>query len=122
MGSEFSETAHSTKRLENASEYLNLIELVMQRGATNTQIRLLAGENTLRVWSGVELQAKKIEATGELPSEHEYDSREWRKGLKRLPWMLQQSQGKARVNGTAHNPYIFNVDAAGRHVPAHKNP
>ncbi|KAJ3544798.1 hypothetical protein NM208_g2855 [Fusarium decemcellulare] len=58
--------------LEDVSKYPSLMEVLMQRGATDEQIRLLAGENILRVWGNIEKRSKEIQATGEKPVEEEY--------------------------------------------------
>lgn len=50
----------------------------MKRGATDKQIRLLVGENILRVWTAVEKYAQRAQSTlGELPIEDVWDGREW---------------------------------------------
>lgn len=120
IGSDFSGTPYVPIGLEDVSKFPALIELLMQRGATDGQIRLLAGENILRVWGNIEKHAKEIQATGEKPVEAEYDGRNWPKGLKSSPWMLRQNRERAVVNGAADKPYMFNVDDEGKHNPAVK--
>lgn len=122
IGSDFSGTPYVPIGLEDVSKFPDLIELLMKRGATDDQIRLLAGDNILRVWSDVEQRAKEIQATGELPVEDEYEGKNWHKGLKNSPWMLRQSRDQAQINGAADQPYMFNVDKEGKHNPLVKNP
>lgn len=122
IGSDFSGTPHVPIGLEDVSRFPDLIELLMKRGATDDQIRLVAGENILRVWAEVERKAKAIQATGELPIEDEYEGREWHKGFKSSPWMLRQSREAAQSNGAAEQPHMFNVDEDGKHNPNAKNP
>ena len=121
IGSDFSGTPHVPIGLEDVSKFPDLIRLVMERGATDEQIRLLAGENILRVWTSIEMRGKEIQASGEKPVEEEYEGREWHKGLRNSPWMLRGSREKAVQNGAAEKPYMFNVDKEGRHNPVVKN-
>ncbi|KAF6789406.1 microsomal dipeptidase [Colletotrichum sojae] len=121
IGSDFSGTPFVPIGLEDVSKFPDLVELVMERGATDEQVRLLAGENILRVWENVERSARDIQASGEKPVEAEYDGREWHKGLKNSPWMLRGSRESASANGAADKPYMFNVDGEGKHNPAVKN-
>lgn len=121
LGSDFSGTPYVPKGLEDVSKFPDLIELLMERGVTDEQIRLLAGENLLRVWEGIERAANAIQATGEKPSEEEYEGRDWHKGLKNSPWMLRGSKEKAATNGAQDKPYMFNVDVEGKHNPTVKN-
>ncbi|TDZ17466.1 putative dipeptidase [Colletotrichum orbiculare MAFF 240422] len=120
IGSDFSGTPYVPIGLEDVSKFPDLIQLVMERGATDEQVRLLAGENILRVWESVERRAGEIQATGEKPVEAEYEGRQWQRGPKNSPWMLRGSREKAVANGAAERPYMFNVDADGRHNPAVK--
>ncbi|KAK0387061.1 hypothetical protein NLU13_5374 [Sarocladium strictum] len=122
IGSDFSGTPHVPLGLEDVSKFPDLIELLMKRGANDDQIRLLAGDNILRVWAEVEERAREIQATGELPVEEEYEGKKWHKGLKDSPWMLRQSRTEAQTNGAADKPYMFNVDNEGKHNPLVKNP
>ncbi|KAL0940400.1 microsomal dipeptidase [Colletotrichum truncatum] len=117
IGSDFSGTPYVPIGLEDVSKFPNLMELLMERGATDEQIRLLAGENILRVWRDVEQRSREIEASGEKPVEEEYEGREWHKGLKNSSWMLRGSREKAATNGAADKPYMFNVDSEGKHNP-----
>lgn len=117
VGSDFSGTPHVPIGLEDVSKFPDLVELLMQRGATDEQVRLFAGENLLRVWEDIERRAAEIQASGEKPSEHEYEARVWHKGMANAPWMLRGSREKALQNGAAAIPHMFNVDAEGKHSP-----
>ncbi|KAI1475906.1 membrane dipeptidase-domain-containing protein [Daldinia eschscholtzii] len=115
VGSDFSGTPYVPIGLEDVSKFPDLVQLLMERGATDEQVRLFAGENILRVWSNIEQRAREIQATGEKPVEEEYEGREWHKGMKDSPWMLRGSRQKAIEAGAADKPYMFNVDKKGRH-------
>ncbi|KAJ4300696.1 hypothetical protein N0V90_002784 [Kalmusia sp. IMI 367209] len=121
LGSDFSGTPYVPIGLEDVSKFPDLVELLMERGATDNQIRLLAGENILRVWENIERRALEIQTSGEKPVEDEFEGRTWHKGLRNSPWMLRGSRDKAVQNGAAKNPYMFNVDQEGKHNPAAKN-
>ncbi|KAI0179854.1 membrane dipeptidase-domain-containing protein [Hypoxylon sp. FL1284] len=121
IGSDFSGTPYVPIGLEDVSKFPDLIQLLMERGATDKQVRLVAGENILRVWSQIEKRAREIQATGEKPVEDEYEGREWYKGLKDSPWMLRGSREKAIAAGAADYPDMFNVDRNGKHNPAVKD-
>lgn len=49
VGSDFSGTRFVPVGLEDVSKYPDLVQLLMERGATDEQVRLFAGENILRV-------------------------------------------------------------------------
>ncbi|KAF2732611.1 hypothetical protein EJ04DRAFT_513769 [Polyplosphaeria fusca] len=91
IGADFSGTQHVAIGLGDVSKYPALIEAVMERGATDEQVKMLVGDNILRVWAEVERAAKGIQASGELPVEEEYEGRKWALGLKGDPWMLRES-------------------------------
>ncbi|RSL91673.1 putative dipeptidase [Fusarium oligoseptatum] len=120
IGSDFSGTPFVPIGLEDVSKFPDLIQLLMERGATDQQIRLLAGENILRVWERIEQRAKELQGVGEKPIEAEYEGRKWHKGMKNSPWMLRRSREEALTNGAADQPYMFNVDSEGKHNPAVK--
>ncbi|KAH8811347.1 putative dipeptidase [Xylogone sp. PMI_703] len=92
LGSDFDGTSHMPIGLEDVSKYPHLIALIMQRGATDEQIRSLVGENILRVWSEVENVGKKIRFSGELPNEETWEGREW-SAFGDLPRMFRDSRG-----------------------------
>ncbi|KAI1395308.1 membrane dipeptidase-domain-containing protein [Hypoxylon fuscum] len=119
VGSDFSGTRYLPTGLEDVSKFPDLVQLLMERGVTDEQIRLFAGDNILRVWSSVEQRAHEIQATGEKPVEAEFEGKQWHKGLKESPWMLRGSREKFIKAGTAYKPY--NGDGNGKHNPAVKN-
>lgn len=85
----------------------------MARGATDDQIRLLAGDNLLRVWGDIERRAQEIQAT-EQPVEEEWEGRDWHHGYKHSPYMLRETREKAAREGWGE-PHMFSVDKDGRH-------
>ncbi|KAI0886559.1 membrane dipeptidase-domain-containing protein [Annulohypoxylon maeteangense] len=119
VGSDFSGTRWTPIGLEDVSKFPDLVRLLMERGASDDQIRLFAGENILRVWSNIEKAAREIQATGEKPVEEEYDKRVWNKGLRDSPWMLRGSREKAIVAGTADKPHSYET-VEGKHGPVMK--
>lgn len=95
IGSDFSVAPNVPAGLEDVSKFPDLIELLIQRGATDEQMNMLVGENLLRVWGNVEKRANEIQANGELPVEDEYEGRKWYKLKVGQPSMLRESQIKA---------------------------
>lgn len=120
VGSDFSGTPFVPQGLEDVSKFPNLVQLLMERGATDEQMRLFAGDNLLRVWSAIERRAEEIQATGEKEVEEESETRPWHKGITNAPWMLRGSREKSIAKGAADNPHMFNVDGEGKHNPAVK--
>ncbi|KAF2675773.1 hypothetical protein K458DRAFT_323692 [Lentithecium fluviatile CBS 122367] len=76
-GSDFSGGPHMPIGLEDVSKFPHLVQALMERGATDEQIRMFAGENILRVWEEVEQRAKEMQAGGMKPVEKEYEWRKW---------------------------------------------
>lgn len=95
--------------LEDVSKYPSLFEILMQRGATDEQVRLLAGENILRVWADVEKRAKELQAT-EKPIEEEYEGRQWHKGFTGDPYMLRGGLEAAIADGAVDETDPFSAD------------
>ncbi|WZH48001.1 membrane dipeptidase-domain-containing protein [Fusarium acuminatum] len=114
IGADFFGMSNVPIGLEDVSKYPSLMEVLMQRGATDEQIRLLAGENILRVWGDIEKSAKTIQATGEKPVEEEYEGREWHKGYSTDPYMLRGGLEEAIKNGAKIEEDVFDLDAEGR--------
>lgn len=114
IGADFFGMSNVPIGLEDVSKYPSLMEVLMQRGATDEQIRLLAGENILRVWGNIEKSAKVIQATGEKPVEEEYERREWHKGFSTDPYMLRGGLEEALKNGAKIEEDVFDLDAEGR--------
>lgn len=109
IGSDFSGTRYLPIGLEDVSKFPNLVEVLMERGVTDEQIRLLVGENILRVWGNIERRAREIQASGEKPVEAEYDDRFWHRGLVTSPWMLRGSRERRMADEDAGD-----VAAAGK--------
>ncbi|KAI1105541.1 membrane dipeptidase-domain-containing protein [Jackrogersella minutella] len=95
LGSDFSGATETPPGLEDVSKYPDLMEVLMARGATDEQIRLLAGENILRVWESIELKAQEIQARGEKPIEEEWEGREWHKTFRDSPFMYRETKERA---------------------------
>ncbi|KAM0348747.1 hypothetical protein ACHAPU_004186 [Fusarium lateritium] len=114
IGADFFGMSNVPIGLEDVSKYPSLMEVLMQRGAADEQIRLLAGENILRVWGKIEKSAKAIQATGEKPVEEEYEGREWHKGYSTDPYMLRGGLEEAIKNGAKIEEDMFDLDSEGR--------
>lgn len=99
--------------LQDVSKFPDLLQLLMAKGATDEQIRLLAGDNLLRVWADIERRGEEIRAEGDLPVEEEWDGREWHHGYKSSPYMYRETREKAAREGWGQ-PNQFNV-AGGQH-------
>jgi membrane dipeptidase len=98
VGGDFDGTPVTPRGLEDVSKYPRLVELLMERGATDEQIRLFAGKNILRVWKDVEEVARRIQARGTKPNEAYWDGRSWDRCDMNLPIMFRDSIGK-RIPG-----------------------
>ncbi|KAL6246469.1 hypothetical protein RBB50_006705 [Rhinocladiella similis] len=98
IGSDFDGTTELARGLEDASKYPELIQLLMKRGATDRQIRLLAGDNILRVWTNVEKYAQKAQGRlQQLPVEDVWEGRKWFHGYDAyLPTMFRDSKQERR--------------------------
>ncbi|KAI1373213.1 membrane dipeptidase-domain-containing protein [Hypoxylon crocopeplum] len=119
IGSDFSGTPFTPSGLEDVSKYPDLIELLMARGATDDQIRLLVGDNLLRVWESIQRRAQEIQAGGDKPVEEEWEGRKWHKGYKNSPYMYRETREKAARENWGQ-PDQFNVDTSGTHGAAVK--
>ncbi|KAI1758994.1 hypothetical protein GGR53DRAFT_524213 [Hypoxylon sp. FL1150] len=108
IGSDFSGTPFTPSGLEDVSKYPDLMELLMAREATDDQIRLLAGDNLLRVWESIQRRAREIQAQGEKPVEEEYEGRKWHKGYKSSPYMYRETRERAARENWGY-PDQFNV-------------
>ena len=105
--------------MQDVSKFPDLVQLLMERGATDAQIRLFAGENLLRVWEDIELAAQRIQAEGQKPVESEWEGRQWHQGMIDGSYMFRQTKEKARKEGW-RKEHMFNVDEEGKHNPAVK--
>ncbi|KAI2623628.1 membrane dipeptidase-domain-containing protein [Hypomontagnella submonticulosa] len=114
IGSDFSGTPFTPSGLEDVSKYPDLIQLLMARGATDAQIRLLAGDNILRVWESIQRRAREIQAEGEKPVEEEWEGRKWHKGYRNSPYMYRETRERA-VKEDWGQPDQFNVGKSGGH-------
>lgn len=83
----------------------------MARGATDEQVRLLVGDNILRVWKSIEQRGEEIRASGEKPVEEEWEGRQWHKGYKSSPYMYRETRERAARENWGQ-PDQFNVDKA----------
>ncbi|KAI1209011.1 membrane dipeptidase-domain-containing protein [Annulohypoxylon truncatum] len=115
IGSDFSGTPFTPSGLEDVSKYPDLIELLMARGASDDQIRLLVGDNILRVWGTIDRRAKEIQAEGEKPVEEEWEGRKWHRGYKHSPYMFRETRELAAREDWGE-PEQFNVDKSGKHA------
>ncbi|KAL4876201.1 putative dipeptidase [Aspergillus karnatakaensis] len=94
VGGDFDGTPATPVGLEDVSKYPRLIELLMERGATDEQIRKFAGENMLRVWRDVERVAERLQAQGEKPNEAYWEGRKWVRDEIPMPRMFRDSIGR----------------------------
>ena len=91
LGSDFDGTPTVPAGIEDVSMYPNLIELLMERGATDDQIAKLAGENLIRVWTEIEKVSKSSQA--EKPNEEVWDGRHLERTDMGMPFMFENSNG-----------------------------
>ena len=80
----------------------------MARGATDDQIRQLAGDNLLRVWADIERRGEEIQAEGDKPVEEEWEGRKWHTHYKSSPYMYRETRERAAQEGWGE-PNQFNV-------------
>jgi membrane dipeptidase len=73
---------------------------MMERGATDEQVRKFAGENILRVWSAVERISYGLGLDGEKPNEETWLGRKWVRADLPMPYMFRDSE-KTRIPGKA---------------------
>ena len=95
------------------------MQLLMARGATDDQIRGLAGENLLRVWANVEQRSRELQQEGHNPVEEEWEGREWHHAYKSSPYMMRKTREKAALEDWGE-PNQFNVNKGGKHQPVVK--
>ncbi|CZR59500.1 related to Putative dipeptidase NECHADRAFT_87110 [Phialocephala subalpina] len=118
VGSDFSGTPATPIGLEDVSTYPDLVALLMERGATDEQVRMFAGENILRVWGEIERRGKETQAQTK-PNEAVWEERikGWATGFANSPFIFRSTREKRKdIKRTAHN---FNVNAEGLHKPEH---
>lgn len=63
--------------LEDCSKYPNLLKAILDRGATESQLAQVAGENIIRVWQGVAHTAERLQNEGMIPVEDTWEKRRW---------------------------------------------
>ncbi|KAH7014655.1 membrane dipeptidase-domain-containing protein [Microdochium trichocladiopsis] len=117
--SDFSGTPVVPAGLEDVSKYPDLVQLLMARGATDAQIRLLVGDNLIRVWGDIERRGQEIRASGEKPVEEEWEGRTWHHAYKTSPYMLRETRGRAAREDWGE-PNQFSVGKSGQHQGAVK--
>ncbi|KAL4734163.1 membrane dipeptidase-domain-containing protein [Aspergillus similis] len=77
LGSDFDGIASVIKGLEDVKCYPGLLKAILDRGATEEQLALVAGENVLRVWGEVEKVRDEMKHEGVLPVEDVWEDRIW---------------------------------------------
>ena len=95
-----------------------MVALLLERGATDEQVRLFAGENLLRVWENIEKVGKQLRAQGNTAVEAVWEGRldTWPVGLVNSPFMYRET--RERLKGRGRGAHYFNVDAKeGVHKP-----
>ncbi|KAH8430922.1 dipeptidase [Aspergillus melleus] len=105
VGGDYSGTPEVPIGLEDVSKYPDLVAALLERGATDEQARLFAGENILRVWGEIEQIGAWIRGEGtkeSLPSEAIWEGRRWTKGHSWLPFMF--SGTRSRLHGGKKGP------------------
>jgi membrane dipeptidase len=93
---DFDAIAVFTNGLESVACYPQLIEAIMERGATDEQIKKLLGENILRVWRANEEIGKILRDNGEKPWEDVWEDRKWTRSDMVAPQMFLGSE-KTRI-------------------------
>lgn len=89
----------NTNLSKDVSKFPDLLQLLMARGATDEQIRLLAGENLLRVWADIERRGEEIRADGHKAVEEEWEGRKWHIAYKSSPFMYRETRERAAREG-----------------------
>lgn len=77
LGSDFDGIASVIPGLEDVKCYPALMKAILDRGATEEQLRLCIGENLIRVWEGVERVRGEMKRAGVKPVEDVWEGREW---------------------------------------------
>jgi membrane dipeptidase len=96
IGGDFDAITVFTRGLESVACYPQLIEAIMERGATDAQVRKLVGENLLRVWRANEEISRSLTESGEMPWEDVWEDRKWTRGELIYPQMFLGSE-KTRI-------------------------
>ncbi|KAI5300581.1 hypothetical protein KEM55_006409, partial [Ascosphaera atra] len=77
VGADFDGALRYPVGLEDVSRYPQLVAKLLERGASEQDVRNFAGENVLRVWAAVEDHARRERAKGVKPSEETWEGRKW---------------------------------------------
>ncbi|KAL2788556.1 renal dipeptidase family [Aspergillus keveii] len=77
LGSDFDGIASVISGLEDVKCYPALLAAILDRGASEEQLELVAGRNILRVWSDVEKVRDQMRVEGVLPVEDVWEDRKW---------------------------------------------
>ncbi|KAI5305099.1 hypothetical protein KEM56_005305, partial [Ascosphaera pollenicola] len=96
VGGDFDGAPEYPTGIEDVSRYPILVAKLLERGASEEDIRNFAGENILRVWGAVQAHAAKKQQAGVKPNEEVWDGRAWPlielPGIESLGDLLQISQ------------------------------
>ncbi|KUJ11264.1 uncharacterized protein LY89DRAFT_710354 [Mollisia scopiformis] len=96
VGSDFSGTPAVPIGLEDVSKYPDLVALLMERGATDEQVRMFAGENLLRVWADIERDEGKRFKQQAIKG--------WATGFANSPFMFRSTRERSKnIKRIAHN-------------------
>lgn len=77
LGSDFDGIASVIPGLEDVKCYPALLKAILDRGATEEQLRKVMSENVLRVWKGVCSTRDTMAEEGVLPVEDVWEGRQW---------------------------------------------
>ncbi|KAI7153295.1 hypothetical protein KC349_g8470 [Hortaea werneckii] len=77
LGSDFDGIASVIPGLEDVRCYPALLKAILNRGASEEQLRKVAGENMIRVWQMVENVGCRLQLEGMLPVEDVWEGRQW---------------------------------------------
>lgn len=89
IGGDFDGTANIANGINDVSGYPPLMEGLMRRGATDEQVKKIAGGNILRAWRENELTAEKLQKIlGSKPAEDTWEGRRQAIYQGALPMMI----------------------------------
>ncbi|RMY62803.1 hypothetical protein D0863_10828 [Hortaea werneckii] len=77
LGSDFDGIASVIPGLDDVRCYPALLKAILDRGASEEQLRKVAGENMIRVWQKVEDVSCRLQSEGMLPVEDVWEGRQW---------------------------------------------
>ncbi|KAI9737836.1 MAG: hypothetical protein M1834_009205 [Cirrosporium novae-zelandiae] len=97
IGADFDGTRELPNGIRGVSDYPYLVETMMQRGATDDQVRKFLGENILRAWHQNEINAVKLQKVmGKKPVEEVWEGRRWGRWNNGLPVMIPGNKDRIR--------------------------